>query len=959
MVADAYNVRVNESDDLLLPPQPISVECLKEKYCVDGESTAADVRCRVARALAMVERDPPAWETRFYDAQLAGVVMGGRIDAAAGTGRHSTWINCFVQPVADSISGRDEDGYPGIYLALQEATETMRLGGGVGYDFSRLRPRGAYVASTHAEASGPVSYMRVFDRSCETVESAGARRGAQMGILRIDHPDVLEFVHAKRTPGELVNFNMSLAVTDDFMRCLAADGEFELVHRARPAPRLLATAAGQRADGAWVYRRISARALWDEVMRSTYDHGEPGIVFIDRINADNNLGYCERIEATNPCAEQPLPPYGCCCLGSVDLTRCVRSPFTGEARFDFDAFVPLVRIGVRMLDDVLEATPWPLPAQREEAHAKRRIGLGFLGLGDALLMLGLRYDSNAARELAARIATVLRDEAYLVSVDLARERGRFPLFDERYLESPFVARLPERIRALIRRHGIRNSHLVSIAPTGTISLAFADNASNGIEPAFSWRYMRRKRGRDGAIEEIPVDDHAYRLFRHLHGDAALPPAFVSALEIAALDHAQMVAAVQPFVDSAISKTVNVAADYPFNDFRDLYRQAYALGLKSLATFRPNPITGVVLEAAPGAVDASTERTGRGDRRLAIAAPSTAALTSLRWPRRPVFPDGNPAHCYMVKHPHGRKFALFVGHFVEDGTSLPFEVWVNGIEQPRGLNALAINLSYDMYARDRGWLRHKLDVLNACVAEDEGFELPMPPRGEPRHVPSLVAAMATLIRYRCEQLGAFSDIRETPVLDALMSRDEPRTGVEGTLSWTVDVVNPATDDDFVLGLKELEMTRDGAVERRPYAMWLSGTYPKALDGLARALSLDMRVIDPAWIGKKLREIQNYTEPKGDFFAAVPGGQRKQVYPSTVAYMATLVMHRYAELGILDEDGFPVVPMGLVQDPTTLARPGAAPPVTGRGRRCRECGAMAVARIDGCDRCLACGATGACG
>jgi len=313
---------------------------------------------------------------------------------------------------------------------------------------------------------------------------------------------------------------------------------------------------------------------------------------------------------------------------------------------------------------------------------------------------------------------------------------------------------------------------------------------------------------------------------------------------------------------------------------------------------------------------------------------------------------------MVKHPHGRKFALFVGHFDDGGAQLAFEVWVNGIEQPRGLNALAINLSYDMYARDRGWLAHKLDALEHCAAEDETFDLPMPPRGEPRRVPSLVAAMAILIRYRCEQLGAFAAIGETPVLDALMTPDAPRTGVEGTLSWTVDVMNPATGDDFVLGLKELQMRRAGEIERRPYAVWLSGTYPRALDGLCIALSLDMRVIDPAWIAKKLRELLTYAEPKGDFFATIPGTKKKQVYPSTVAYVATLLIHRHAQLGILDDLGFPVAPMGLVRDADQAER-SAQNSIVASNRRCEECGAPALIRVDGCDRCTACGFTGTCG
>jgi ribonucleoside-diphosphate reductase alpha chain len=935
---------------LVLTPQRISNEALREKYCAAGERSADDVRRRVARALAALEPDSQGWEARFFDAQGRGVVLGGRINASAGIGRDATWINCFVQPIADAISHSDEEGNPGIYVALQQATETMRRGGGVGYDFSRLRPRGAYVRTTQSEASGPVSYMRVFDRSCETVESAGARRGAQMAVLRVDHPDVLEFVHAKDTAGELVNFNISVAVTDEFMQRLHDDGDFELVHRVRPSPRLLTPDVYQRDDGYWVYHSVKARELWDQIMRSTYDHGEPGILFIDRVNADNNLRYCEHIEATNPCAEQPLPKYGCCCLGSIDLTACVRAPFTPAAEFDHVLLGELAGLAVRMLDNVLEATPWPLPQQQAEAHAKRRIGLGFLGLGDTLVMLGVRYDSEQARRVAQSIAATLRDHAYRASVALAREKGAFPLFDRRLLDSAFALRLPNDIRNDIAAHGLRNSHLLSIAPTGTISLAFADNASNGIEPAYAWGYQRRRRVQGNAFESIAVEDHAYRLFRALRGTADLPPEFVSALHIAAIDHAKMVAAVQPYVDSAISKTVNIPVDYPFADFRDLYGVAWSLGVKSLATFRPNAITGALLSTDAAATVAA-------DQRLEVVSQSTATLSSLRWPRRPVFLDGNPAHCFMVKHPHGHKFALFVGHFDEGGRAFPFEVWVNGIEQPRGLNALAINLSYDMYARDRGWLRHKLDLLNECIAQDEGFELAMPPAGVPRFVPSIVAAMATLIRYRCEALGAFTDIEQTPVLDALLARAEPQTGVDGTLSWTVDVTNAATGDDFILGLKELQIRQGDVLQRRPYAIWLSGVYPTALDGLCKALSLDMRVIDPAWIAKKLRELQNYAEPKGDFFAPVPGAGRQQVYPSTVAYIATLVLHRFAQLGILDGQGFPIASMGLVE--TSPGMTTNTVPVSRSGRRCEECGSNALVRVDGCDRCSVCGAIGLCG
>ena len=409
----------------------------------------------------------------------------------------------------------------------------------------------------------------------------------------------------------------------------------------------------------------------------------------------------------------------------------------------------------------------------------------------------------------------------------------------------------------------------------------------------------------------------------------------------------MVAAVQPYVDSGISKTVNIPAEYPFEEFRDLYDQAWRQGAKSLATFRPNAITGAILAQAPAAA---------ADQRIELIAERTATLQSLRWPRRPVFTDGNPAHCYMVKHPRGQKFALFIGHFEEAGTTHPFEVWVNGIEQPRGLNALAINLSYDMYARDRGWLRHKLALLGECVAPEEGFDMPMPPDGTPRYVPSIVAAMATLIEYRCQQLGAFGEVTSTPVLDALMARNEPQTGAEGTLSWTVDIRNSATGDDFILGLKELQIRHGSQLQRRPYVIWLSGVYPSALDGLCKSLSLDMRVIDPAWIGKKLRELLNYAEPKGDFFARVPGEGRQRVYPSTVAYVAALVLRRFEQLGILAADGYPI---GIAQDAAQRVERGVATMLGRSGRRCDECGANALIRVDGCDRCAVCGAIGSCG
>ena len=595
--------------------QPISRDVLAEKYFKPGESSLEQLYGRVARALASVEKPElrAEWEQKFLTNLHVGAIGAGRIMSAAGTDIQATLINCFVQPVGDAIQGVDDEGYPGIYEALREAAETMRRGGGVGYDFSRIRPKGAFVKGTHSIASGPCSYMNVFDQSCSTVESAGSRRGAQMGVLRIDHPDVAEFITAKRTPGRWNNFNVSVGVSDAFMQAVANGTDWELVHKAKPGQKVLEGGGYQRADGLWVYRKLPARELWDTIMQSTYDFAEPGILFLDQIGRDNNLNYCEKIEATNPCGEQPLPPYGCCDLGPIILTNFVRNPFGagGDAAFDFDAFEQVVATQVRALDNVLDVTFWPLEQQRNESAHKRRIGVGFTGLGNALTMLKLRYDREDGRAMATEIARRMRDAAYRASVELAKEKGAFPKFkaDGYLAEGTFASRLPADIQADIRQHGIRNSHLLSIAPTGTVSLAFADNASNGIEPAFSWGYKRNKREADGSKSSYTVEDHAFRLYRSLVDSTVssddtgkLPDYFVNALEMSAQDHVAMMEAVQPFVDTSISKTVNIPEDYPYDSFKDLYRQAWQAGLKGLATYRPNSILGAVLETTPAKKD---------------------------------------------------------------------------------------------------------------------------------------------------------------------------------------------------------------------------------------------------------------------------------------------------------------------------------------------------------------------
>jgi ribonucleoside-diphosphate reductase alpha chain len=971
-MAAATGARPVKIENILaaLPEQEVSIDVLIEKYAKGDEASAHEVRQRVAKALAAIEApaDRARWQEQFLWAMENGFVPAGRINSAAGTSLQATLINCFVQPIGDAVWGYAQDGTPGIYSALQEAAETMRRGGGVGYDFSSIRPRGAFVKGTHSRASGPVSYMRVFDKSCETLESAGARRGAQMGVLRCDHPDVEEFIHAKRD-GSLTNFNTSVAVTDAFMQAVEADADFDLVHAVRPFDLELGR---KREDEQWVYKTIRARELWDQIMRSTYNHAEPGVIFIDKVNRDNNLSYCEQIASSNPCGEQFLPPYGCCDLGSLNLTRFVLDPFGEKPALDFERLRKVTSISVRALDNVLDLTMWPLKAQDEEAGNKRRVGLGFTGLGNALTMLKLRYDSDEARALAEQVAREMRDAAYETSVDLAIEKGAFPLFDAaQYLAEPHAAsRLPEALKERIRKHGIRNSHLMSIAPTGTISIAFAGNASGGIEPAFSWTYTRKKRMPDGSRKEYEVEDFAYRLYRHLGGNPqALPDYFVSAMQISALDHMRMSAAVQPFIDSAISKTVNVAEDYPYEEFKALYLEAWRAGLKGITTYRPNSVIGSVLSTGtPTSAALPQDLKDDPNRRLRLDKVPQPALASLRWPGRPQLPAGNLAWTYMIEPVDRRStFSIFIGQTDEafqrrDGTlgtrSVPFETWVNGNEQPRGLGAIAKALSMDMRSNDRAWLRLKLDAL-AKSRDEQPLQLPFPPGGEMAWKPGIVAAFAEIVRYRCEELGAFDALEEqaTPMIDAMIFAAEPKSGPLGTLSWTADVLNAATADDFVLGVKELQLP-DGT--RRPYSIWLAGDYPRVLDGLCKLLSLDMRVVDVSWIGLKLRKLLNFGELNGSFWAQVPGESRQQVWPSTVAYMAALILHRYKVLGLLDAEGRAIGGASALAVPEAgegPAEPQGTPLMAGLA--CPSCGAHAYIKKDGCMFCTACGHQGECG
>lgn len=548
---------------------------------------------RIAKALAAREIDRDLWQARFYGIlHHFKFLPGGRIQAGAGTVHQVTLFNCFVMgTIADSLDG--------IFDALKEGALTMQQGGGVGYDFSTLRPRGLQAHGAGSVASGPVSFMHIWDRMCATVLSTGARRGAMMGTLRCDHPDIEEFIAAKQDRNQLRYFNISVLISDAFMAAVRADDDWPLVF---PADECAADGEILLCD--WpgydkpvpckVYKRIQARVLWQNIMRASYDYAEPGVLFIDRINQQNNLYYCETIRATNPCGEVPLPPYGACNLGSINLTQFVRDPFSAQAQLDLDAIGATAAIAVRLLDNVIDVSRFPLPSQAGQTRNSRRIGLGMTGLADALIMLQIHYGSSAAVQTAQQAMQRICHSAYQASIDLTQEKGAFPWFDkEKYLAGAFVRTLPESIRSRIAQHGIRNSHLTAIAPAGTISL-LANNISSGLEPVFDSCYTRRVLKPDGSYAEYPVEDYALAVWRKSRECDDFPPAFMTAHALTPTEHLHMQAAIQSYVDQAISKTINIPADYDFDAFRHLYQQAYDLGLKGCTVFRPNPVTGEIL-----------------------------------------------------------------------------------------------------------------------------------------------------------------------------------------------------------------------------------------------------------------------------------------------------------------------------------------------------------------------------
>ena len=678
------------------------------------DSTLADTWRRVARAAAEAEKPGTRkrWAARYEQAMADfGFLPAGRILAGAGTGRQVTLFNCFVL-------GTIEDDMASIFQNVKEASLTMQQGGGIGHDFSTLRPRGAPVRGVGADASGPVSFMDVWDAMCRTIMSAGQRRGAMMGTLRCDHPDIEEFIAAKSDQRRLRNFNLSVLVTDAFVAAVKEDGEWPLVFAGR------------------TFRTVRARGLWQQIMRATYDYAEPGVIFIDRINAQNNLAYCETIAATNPCGEQPLPPYGACLLGSINLARLIDKPFTGAAKLDTARLEELTALAVRFLDNVIDVSNYPLRAQKKEAEAKRRLGLGVTGLADALILSGLHYDSAGARAAAGEWMAAIQHAAYRASSDLAAERGSFPLFDAgKLLAAPGPQRLDAALRKTIGRQGLRNGLLTSIAPTGTISL-LADNVSSGIEPVFGFSYRRRVLGEAGEARELQVEDYAHRLFCNLNGAAApLPNAFVTAGELTPSAHLKMQAALQPHVDSSISKTINCPETIGFADFEQIYLEAYDLNLKGCTTFRPNAVTGSVLTANPPAPAAAAP----GQAMLPLPAPA-GLPPAYDGPATPIARETVlPGFTYKLRWPDS-EHAIYVtiNDTIENGGRRPFEIFINSKNLEHYAWTVALTRMISAVFRRGGDVSFVVEELKAVFDPRGGQWL------GGHYVPSLLAAIGGLI-----------------------------------------------------------------------------------------------------------------------------------------------------------------------------------------------------------------------
>jgi len=731
---------------------PIAEQIWNMKYrlkAADGtalDRSVEDSWRRIARAVAAPEADPAAWEEPFRRA-LEGFrfLPAGRILAGAGTERMVTLFNCFVM-------GTIPDSMAGIFEMLKEAALTMQQGGGIGYDFSTIRPKGAPVEGVGADASGPLSFMDVWDAMCRTIMSAGSRRGAMMATMRCDHPDIEAFIAAKQDSARLRMFNLSVLATDAFMEAVKADGPWELVFAGR------------------VYRTVPARALWDRIMRATYDYAEPGVIYIDRVNRANNLWYAETISATNPCGEQPLPPYGACLLGSINLAALVREEFREGAHIDPDELEDLTRTAVRMMDNVVDVSRFPLPVQAEEARAKRRIGLGVTGLADALILCRMRYGSDEAVAAAEDWLRRIKEAAYRASVDLAAEKGAFPLFErDAYLEGTVIRALPQDIRDGIARHGIRNALLTSIAPTGTISL-FAGNVSSGIEPVFAMSYTRRVLQPDGSRTEEEVADYAVARYRALHGaDAPLPDYFVDAQRLAPMDHLRLQAVAQAHVDSSISKTINCPPEISFEAFQDVYAQAYEMGCKGCTTYRPNTVTGAVLSVSEPEASAETPAPEPIEALPESAEPAHPG--DVVWISEPLErPDRLAGTTYKLKWPDSpHAIYVTINDIVTGGRRRPFEIFINSKNMEHYAWTVALTRMISAVFRRGGDVSFVVEELKAVFDPRGGAW--MKGRG---YVPSILAAIGGVTERHMISIGFIAGegkgIATDPAAEALAVGD---------------------------------------------------------------------------------------------------------------------------------------------------------------------------------------------
>jgi len=726
---------------------------LKEADGTPIDSDVEDTWRRIAKALASVEKQPAKWEDKFYQAlEDFKYLPAGRIIAGAGTGRSVTLFNCFVM-------GTIEDNMGGIFDGLRQAALTMQQGGGIGYDFSTIRPRGAQVKGVAADASGPLSFMDVWDAMCRTIMSAGSRRGAMMATMRCDHPDVEDFIVAKQDATRLRMFNLSVLITDPFMDAVKSNSAWDLVF------------------GGKIYKTVQARVLWNKIMRSTFEFAEPGVIFIDRINAANNLGYVETIAATNPCGEQPLPPYGACLLGSINMAKLVKNPFEANAELDPKALDDLVRMAVRMMDNVVDASRFPLPEQEAEARAKRRIGLGVTGLADALLMMGLRYGAPEAAAQTETWMKAIARSAYLASVDLAKEKGAFPLFDaDKYLASGTMRAMDEDVRQAIKAHGIRNALLTSIAPTGTISL-YAGNVSSGIEPVFAYAYTRKVLQKDGSRTEEEVVDYAVQLWREKFGQKPLPDYFVNAQTLPPLDHVRMQSAAQKWIDSSISKTINCPEDISFDDFAEVYMAAWDQGCKGCTTYRPNAVTGSVLTVS--SAEAKSEPIA-----ALVVEMETADVVYLSEPlERPAALEGQT---YKVKWP-ATEHALYItiNDVIISGHRRPFEVFINSKNMEHFAWTVALTRMISAVFRRGGDISFVVEELKAV------FD----PRGGAwmggKYIPSILAAIGAVIEQHLIATGFIAGeglgLKIDPQVEAVAVGERPRKSCESCGSYDLRMV----------------------------------------------------------------------------------------------------------------------------------------------------------------------------